>query len=213
MGKDYAVGEEIANSIIHGIGFLFSIAALALLVVFSSIHGTSWHILTCTIYGITLVLLYGSSTLYHSLTGRRSKKVFQVLDHASIYLLIAGTYTPVVLVFLRDGWGWPIFGFVWTLAIGGIVFKSIWIDRMKVLSVIVYGVMGWCILIAIRDLLDKVPAEALIMILAGGIAYTAGIPLYAMKDNEYLHTGWHVMVLGGSIFQFMGILLWVVPIL
>jgi hemolysin III len=151
--------------------------------------------------------------MYHSLTNRTAKKVFKVFDHSTIYLLIAGSYTPITLVYLRDSWGYPIFFFVWGATIMGIVLKSIWIDRFKVLSLVLYALMGWCIIIAIPTVLDKVPLEALVLILEGGIAYTVGIPFYIAKDRPYFHAIWHVLVLGGTMFQFFGILLFIIPVL
>jgi hemolysin III len=209
----YTGGEEIANSITHGIGWIFGIVALVLLVVFSVIYGNAWHIVSTSIYGTTIILLYASSTMYHSLTNRKAKKVFKVLDHSTIYLLIAGSYTPITLVYLRDGWGWPIFFFVWGATILGIALKIIWIDRFKVLSLVLYALMGWCIIFAIPTVIDKVPLEALVLILEGGIAYTVGIPFYIAKKRPYFHTIWHVFVLGGTAFQFFGIFLFIIPIL
>ena len=211
--REYTKGEEIASSVVHGIGWVLSIAMLVLLVVFSAIFGDAWHIVSCSIYGATIVLMYASSTMYHSLTNKKAKYVFKVLDHSSIYFLIAGTYTPITLTVLRGVWGWVLFGFVWSLVAFGTVFKAVMVERFKVLSVIIYGVMGWSIVLFLPVVLEKVPFGALGLILAGGICYTAGIPFYAMHTREYMHSIWHVFVLGGTVFQFIGILLFVIPVL
>lgn len=211
--RKYGVGEEIANSVIHGIGWVMGIACLSLLVVFASLYGNAWHIVSCSIYGATIILLYASSTLYHSIANRTAKRVFKVLDHSSIYFLIAGSYTPITLVFLRDGWGWPLFGFVWLCVIVGTVTKTIWVDRFKALSLVLYVAMGWCILIALPWVITKVPLGALILIAEGGIAYTLGVPFYAMHDREYFHSIWHVFVLGGTVLQFFGIFFFVIPLM
>ena len=155
--KEQSLGEEIANSITHGIGAALSLAALVLLVVFASIYGDTWRVVSFSIYGTTLFFLYLASTLYHSFTNRRVKRFFRILDHSSIYLLIAGTYTPVTLVPMRGPWGWTIFGLIWAMAIGGIIVKIFMIGKYKFLSVLVYVAMGWLILIAIKPILQMVP--------------------------------------------------------
>lgn len=210
--REYGTGEEIASAIVHGTGWLLGIAMLVLLVVFSSIRGDVWHIVSCSIYGTTIVLMYASSTMYHSLTDPKAKYVFKVLDHSSIYLLIAGTYTPICLTLLRGFWGWAIFAIVWGLVIFGTVFKSIWVTRYQAVSVAIYALMGWCVVFFLPVVIDKVPLGALVMILEGGLCYTLGIPFYANHKKEYMHTVWHVFVLGGTLFQFFGILLFVIPL-
>jgi hemolysin III len=204
-------GEEIANSITHGAGALLSIAGLVAMVVQSAIRGTAWHIVACSLYGTTLVLLYLASTLYHALPRGRAKRVFQILDHSAIYLLIAGTYTPFTLVTLRGGWGWALFGFVWGLAVLGIVFKSLFIGRLAVLSTVVYILMGWCALIAIRPLLQALPWNAFLWLLAGGLAYTLGVVFFAGK-YRYAHAIWHLFVLAGSACHFVAVWEYVLPV-
>ncbi len=205
--REQSLGEEIANSITHGIGALLSIAALVLLVVFASKYGDPWRIVSFSIYGSTLIILYLSSTLYHSLTNVRAKRFFKILDHSSIYLLIAGTYTPITLVSMRSPWGWTIFGLIWSMAIGGIIAKIFLIDRYKVVSALLYVAMGWLVVIAYKPMLQMVPQGLIVWLLIGGICYTFGLIFYAIKKVPYFHFIWHLFVLAGSITHFFGILL------
>ena len=212
--KIYSLGEEIANAVTHGIGALFAIVALVIMIIISALYGNVWQIVSVSIYGGTLVLLYTMSTLYHALTNETAKKVFKVLDHSSIYLLIAGTYTPFTLVILRtEGCiGWTIFGLIWGLAVLGIVFSSIFINRFKVFSLIAYILMGWVIVFAMPTLIDVMTLgnklNGLYLLLAGGICYTAGAVFYAIK-KKYFHSIWHMFVLAGSVFHFIAVLLYV----
>jgi len=199
-------GEEIANSITHGIGALLGISALVLLVVSASRYGDAWSIVSCSIYGSTLIFLYTASTLYHSFTGKRVKRIFRFFDHASIYLLIAGTYTPVLLVSLRGPWGWSLFGIVWAMAVGGIIAKITVTGTWDFLSTLVYIAMGWIIIIAIKPLLSAAPAGFVVWLCIGGISYTAGTVFYLWEGIPYNHAIWHLFVLGGSIAHFFGIL-------
>jgi len=208
--REQSLGEEIANSVTHGIGAALSVAALVLLVVFASLYGDVWRIVSFSIYGATLFILYLSSTLYHSFTNHKVKNFFNILDHSSIYLLIAGTYTPITLVPLRGPWGWTLFGLIWAMAIGGIITKIFIIGRYKMLSVAFYVVMGWLALIAIKPMLEMVPRGLLIWLLIGGICYTFGVIFYARKKVPYFHFIWHLFVLGGSISHFFGILFYLV---
>ena len=204
------LGEEIANSVTHGIGAVLSLAGLIVLVVIAATGGTAWHIVACVVYGVCLLWLYLCSTLYHALPGVRTKRVFRILDHSAIYLLIAGTYTPFTLVNLRGVWGWSLFGVVWTLAICGIVFKSLYTGRLEMLSNAVYLGMGWLAVVAIRPLLDVLPWEGFLWLLAGGLAYTAGLIFYASK-KRYAHAVWHMFVLAGSVFHFCAVYRYVLP--
>ncbi len=204
------IGEEIANSVTHGIAAVFSVAALAILVVFAAVRGTAWHIVSCAIFGVTLILLYLASTLYHALPVGRAKEVCRILDHASIYLLIAGTYTPFTLVTLRGPWGWSIFGVVWGLAVAGIVFQSLLIGRLPVLSTSVYVLMGWVVVIALRPLIHALPWGGLLWMLAGGLCYTAGVYFYASR-SKFAHAVWHLFVIAGSLCHFFAVLLYVIP--
>lgn len=205
--RQQSLGEEIANSITHGLGAALSIAALVLLVVFASKYGDTWRVVSFSIYGSTLFLLYLASTLYHSFTNKRVKHFFNILDHSSIYLLIAGTYTPVTLVSMRGPWGWTIFGLVWAMAIGGIIAKIFLIGKYKIISVFLYVAMGWLILIAFKPMLQMVPKGLIIWLFIGGVCYTFGLIFYAWKKVPYFHLIWHLFVLGGSISHFWGMLL------
>jgi hemolysin III len=207
----YSTGEEIANSIIHGLGIVLAIAGLGLLTAFASLRGDAWHIVSCSIFGATLIILYTTSTLYHAIPNPRAKAVLRVLDHSAIFLLIAGTYTPFSLVSLRGPWGWSIFGVVWGVAVLGIIFKVTMLRRWAVISVVLYLLMGWVIIIAARPLMSAVAPGGLALLLAGGLAYTAGIIFYAWRKLPYHHAVWHAFVLAGSICHFFAVLLFVVP--
>ncbi len=206
----YSRGHDLANSIIHGVGTVLAVAGLVLLVVFASLRATAWHIVSCSIYGTTLVLLYTSSTLYHSFRSPRVKKVLRSIDHASIYLLIAGSYTPFTLVTLRGAWGWSLFGVVWALALAGIALKVFFTGRFRLVSTLVYAGMGWMVVVAIRPLLQHMPAGGIAWLLAGGLAYTLGIVFYVWKRLPYHHAIWHLFVLAGSLFQYFAIMFYVV---
>ena len=200
-------GERF-NSISHLCGAILALTGLVVLVVFASLQGDPWKIVSFSIYGASLVLLYLASTLYHSLRGR-AKVIFQLLDHQAIYLLIAGTYTPFALVTLRGGWGWSLFGVVWGLAVLGVVIDSLPATRKsrRIIPLALYLVMGWLCLAALGPLLDKLPAAGFALLLSGGIAYTAGIGFYLFDGHiRYFHGIWHLFVLGGSICHFFAIL-------
>jgi hemolysin III len=202
---------EFLNSLTHGLGVALGIASLVLMVVFASLHGTARHIVGAAIFGSMLVVLYTMSTLYHAFRGPRVKFVFRILDHNSIYLLIAGTYTPFCLGALRGGWGWSIFGVIWGLAVTGIVFESIFIGRMKYLTLGVYLAMGWLIVIAARPLAHALSPGGLAWLLAGGFFYSAGVAFYVWKSFKYHHAVWHLFVLGGSLCHVASVLLYVIP--
>ena len=204
--------EELANSITHGLGAALSIAGLVILVVLSSIQGDAWRIVSFSIYGTCLVLLYTASTLYHSFQSVRVKHVFKIMDHSAIYLLIAGTYTPFTLVLLRGIWGWSLFGIIWGLTITGILFKIFFVNRFSVLSTIIYLLMGWLIIIAFQPMITHVPSGALYWLLAGGIAYSAGTIFYAWEKLPFHHAIWHLFVLAGSLCHFFAVLFYVLPL-
>jgi hemolysin III len=214
--KDYSLprqtlGEEIANSITHGIGAALATAALVILVVFAAIHGNAWQVVSFSIYGSSLIIMYTSSTLYHAFTNPKVKNYFRVMDHSSIFLLIAGTYTPITLIALRGtGWGWTIFGIIWGLAILGIIFKLVFWGKLKKLSVVFYILMGWLVVIAIKPMITNLAPGLLIWIAIGGLSYTLGIIFYAWTKLPYSHSVWHLFVLGGSISHFLGILFYLV---
>lgn len=201
-------GERF-NSISHMVGSIFALAGLVFLVVMSSLQGDPWKIVSLSIYGATLLILYTSSTLYHSFTGRL-KKLFQQFDHISIYLLIAGTYTPLTLVTLRGGWGWSLFGVVWGLAIVGIVFELAFTKRKQGLAIAIYILMGWLVLIALVPLLQLFPPIAMAGLVLGGLFYTGGIFFYALDGRvKHFHGIWHLFVLAGSIFHFLTVVFFV----
>ena len=212
----YSKGEEIFNSVTHGIGTIFAIVALTLLVVFAAIYGNAWQVVSVAIYGATLVILYTMSTLYHALTNEKAKKVFQIFDHSSIYLLIAGTYTPFCLVILRqDSYkGWLIFGIIWAMAIFGIVMSSIFPKKFKILKTLSYVIMGWAIAFAIPDMIKILQSinaiNCLYFLVGGGIFYTLGIIFYAIKKVPYFHSIWHIFVLLGSVCHFIAIFAYVI---
>ena len=203
--------EELANSITHGVGLALSLVGLAVLLVFSILHGTGWHIAGCTIFGLSLVALYTASTLYHSLHSSRFTQTFKILDHAAIYLLIAGTYTPFTLVNLRGFWGWTLLSLVWALALLGIIFKVFFVNRFVVASTLAYIMMGWSCLLVIKPLLTLIPSGGLILLAAGGVAYTVGTIFFAWKRVPYNHAIWHLFVLAGSICHYFAVILYVLP--
>ncbi len=207
------VREEIANSVTHGLGLLASLVGAFVLVSLSLERGETWHVVSAVVYGATLVALYAASTLYHAFKGTRARGVLRVLDHCAIYLLIAGTYTPVTLVVLRGGWGWTLFGLAWGLAAVGIVFKVLATGRFAVLSTVAYVLMGWLCIVAAKPMFVLLSPGALILLGAGGLLYTAGIVFYNSKRVPYSHAVWHLFVVAGSVCHYLAIALYVlVPI-
>lgn len=200
--KMYTLGEEIANAIIHGIGTLLSIAACVLLIVVAAKSGSAMKVVCASIYGASLIILFLMSTLYHALTPEKAKKVFRKFDHATIFLLIAGSYTPIVLVSLGGALGWVMFGIIWAIAVLGIVLNSINIEKFKVFSMIAYIVMGWCVVFVAKPTIQSLAPNGLLLLFLGGLAYTLGIIFYKMKNIKYMHTIWHVFVLAGAILQY-----------
>lgn len=199
-------GEEIANSVSHGVGLVAALAAAPFLVVHAVRRGGTGAIVGASVFAATVVLLYLASTLYHALPRNRAKRVFQVIDHGAIFLLIAGTYTPFTLGVLRGAWGWTLFGLVWGLAAVGVVLKAVGRLRHRTLSTLLYLGMGWLILIAIRPLWLGVPLSGLLWLLLGGIAYTAGLAFFAAKGVRYSHFVWHLFVLAGTACHFFAVL-------
>jgi len=198
-------GEEIANSISHGLGFVLALVAAPVLVVAATRRGTTSDLVAVSVFAAAMALMYLSSTIYHALPHGRAKEAFHVLDHAAIYLLIAGTYTPFTLGVLQGGWGWTLFGLVWGLAAIGVVTKMFAGIRWHGLSTIVYVVMGWLVLIAAKPLWDSLPTAGLLWLLAGGIAYTGGVFFYVRKDLRYGHLVWHLFVLAGTVCHFVAV--------
>ena len=203
--------EETINALTHGLGALLSLGGLVVLVLMASRHGDAWHIVSCSIYGATLVLLFASSTLYHGCRGERAKHICRIVDHSSIYLLIAGTYTPFVLVNLRGSWGWSLFGVIWGLAAAGIVFQIFFVHRFRLAQTLIYLAMGWLVVVAFKPLLARVPKPGLLWLLFGGLCYTVGAVFYLWKKLPYHHAVWHLFVLGGSICHYFAILFYVLP--
>jgi len=207
----YTSGEEIANSLTHGIGAGLSIIAMAVLVILSIQAGDPWQMVSFGIYGLCLVLLYLSSTLYHALRSLRAKQVFRIFDHIAIYLLIAGTYTPVALVSLRSGWGWTLFCVIWACAIAGIVLEVFFPGRLGWLKMTTYIGMGWVAVIAIKPLIEALPIGAIIWFLVGGLFYTFGVTFYLWRKLPYNHAIWHLFVLSGSICHFCAFIFYIIP--
>lgn len=208
----YSTAEEIANSITHGVGLLLAIAGLATLVAFAVLRGTAWHIVGCSIFGATLVLSYLTSTLYHSIPTARAKSILRIFDHCAIFLLIAGTYTPLMLVNLRGPWGWSILGVVWGIAALGIIFKVTMLRKWTVVSVVLYVAMGWVVVVATKPLLSAVAPGGLLLLLLGGLAYTGGVIFYGLRRMPYHHAVWHLFVLAGSVLHFFAVLFYVIPL-
>lgn len=205
----FHLGEEIANAVTHGLGLLLSIAGVVALVWLAIVRGTAWHVVSCAIYGSTLVLLYLSSTLYHALSATRAKKLFRILDHSAIFLLIAGTYTPFLLVSLRTPFGYALLAVVWVLSIGGVVLKSIKVDGYAVISTGAYVLLGWISIFAVRPLAMSLTWAAMGWLVAGGLFYTLGVIFFAW-NRRYAHAVWHVFVLGGSVCHYIAVLVYVV---
>ncbi len=210
--KMYTLSEELISAISHGIGTLLSITGLVIAIIVSALHGNAYCVVSSCIFGTSLIMLYSMSTLYHSITNEKAKKVFRVLDHCSIFLLIAGTYTPFTLVSLNGQIGWTLFGVIWALAIFSTIFNSISLEKFKKINIACCLIMGWIIVFAIKPLLAVVPVNGIILLVAGGVTYSVGAILYAMKKYKYMHSIWHLFVLAASILHYFAILLYVLPI-
>lgn len=208
----YDPKEEKFNVISHGIGLILSIAALVILVVYASLYGSVWHIVSFSIYGASLIVLYLASTLYHNTQTPKLRHRLNIFDHASIYVLIAGTYTPFTLVVLNGWVGWTIFGISWGLALTGVILKLFFIGKYDKISTAAYVLMGWLIVFAIKPLIHNLPIEGLLWLLAGGIFYTVGAVLYSIKRIKYNHAIFHIFVLLGSFSHFIAVFFYVLPI-
>lgn len=208
----YSLGEEIAHGLTHGVGIVLAIAGLCVLVTFSALYGSAVHVVASSIFGASMIVLYTASTLYHSLPMPETKRIMRVVDHASIYLLIAGTYTPFTLVTLEGAWGWSLFGVVWGLAIAGIIFKLFFTGRFDRLSVAIYVAMGWCGLVAIKPMMAALPTLGLWLLVAGGLAYTGGVIFYLLERRmRYHHAIWHLFVMAGTTLHYFVVLFFVIP--
>ncbi|MDE1893328.1 MAG: hemolysin III family protein [Pseudomonadota bacterium] len=207
----YSFGDELASSVIHGIGIALSIAGLAVLVAFAALHGNALTVVACAVFGTSLVLLYTASTLYHSVSLAAAKPALRTLDHIAIYVLIAGTYTPFTLIALPGAWGWSLFTAVWALALAGSALELGLLRRYHKLSVLLYVGMGWIGMIAFGPLSRHLQAGGIALLIGGGLAYTLGVPFYLWRKLPYHHTLWHVFVLAGSVLHFLAVLLYVIP--
>lgn len=203
--RQLSTAEEIVNSITHGIGALLSIVALVVLIIIAGKSGDIWHLVSFSIYGSTLVLLYLSSTLYHSFSNPKIKELFARFDHISIFLLIAGTYTPILLISIRGIWGWSLFGIIWGMAITGAIIRSIYLHRFRKLMVAIYLIMGWMAVLAAKQIYLHLPSTSLAFLILGGLAYSGGVIFYMWRKLPYSHGIWHLFVLTGSILHFYAI--------
>lgn len=207
--KRYSIGEEIFNSVTHGVGAGLAVAATVLLIVravlYAPADGRGFYVTSFAIFGASLVVLYLMSTLYHALTPYGAKKIFAIFDHSSIYLLIAGTYTPFCLTTLRGSVGWVLFGIIWGLAVVGMTFYAVFGSRMRILSAITYVLMGWLVVFAFKPMVQNLNPLSLKLVLAGGVAYTVGCIFYALKKIKWMHCIWHIFVMFGSVFHFFAV--------
>jgi hemolysin III len=202
---------ELLNSLTHGLGWILAIAALVVMVVFAALNGSARHVVGMTLFGACMVILYAMSTLYHAFRGPRVKRVFRILDHSAIYLLIAGTYTPFCLTVLRGPWGWTLFGIVWGLAVAGIVFKSVFGPRWEILSTLTYLAMGWLALVAVLPLWRALPGWGLAGLFAGGLFYSLGTVFYAWERLQFSHAIWHLFVIAGSACHVATVMIFLIP--
>ncbi|MCG6141586.1 PAQR family membrane homeostasis protein TrhA [Leptospira mtsangambouensis] len=210
---EYSIGHEIANAVTHGIGGGLSIAGLSILLTMAVLYGDVWHIVSSAIYGATLILLYLASTLYHGIYHTATKRIFKVIDHASIYLLIAGTYTPFTLVSLREHseWGWTLFLVVWILAFAGVLLLLLFPGKYSGARVVVYILMGWLAIFVVKDIRTAIGIGGISWLVAGGLSYTVGVIFYLWDSLPFNHAIWHLFVLSGSLCHFFAILFYVLP--
>ncbi|GGE59241.1 PAQR family membrane homeostasis protein TrhA [Priestia taiwanensis] len=206
----YPLKEEIANAITHGVGALLSIPALIMLIGRATSQGDSLALMSSIIFGTSMFILYLCSTLMHSIHHHKVRKLFKILDHAAIYILIAGTYTPFLLLTIKGTLGWVLFAIIWTIAIGGVVFKSLFIGRFNVISTIAYVIMGWLIVVAIKPLYDGLELAGFWLLVGGGVLYTVGAIFYLWEKLPFNHAIWHVFVLSGSACMFLCVWLFVI---
>src|SRR6185312_2603333 len=208
----YRRGDEFASSLLHGLGIVLSIGGLAVLVTFAALRGDARAVTASAVYGVTLILLYTASTLYHAIPNVTAKPLLRTLDHIAIYLLIAGTYTPFTLLALPGVWGWSLFAAVWTLALVGSVLELGWFRRWRKLAVLLYVGMGWIGMLAFKPLAAHLQAGGMALLIGGGVAYTLGVPFYLWRKLPYQHTLWHAFVLAGSVLHYFAVLLYVLPV-
>ncbi|TGL45659.1 PAQR family membrane homeostasis protein TrhA [Leptospira perdikensis] len=210
---EYSIGHEIANAVTHGIGGGLSIAGLSLLLTMAVLYGNIWHVVSSAIYGATLIILYLASTLYHGIYHTATKRIFKVIDHASIYLLIAGTYTPFTLVSLREHseWGWTLFLVIWVLAFTGVLLLLLFPGKYSGARVVVYILMGWLAIFVVKDIRTAIGMGGISWLVAGGLSYTVGVIFYLWDRLPFNHAIWHLFVLSGSLCHFFAILFYVLP--
>ncbi len=211
VARFLSIPDEVANALTHALGVALALSGMAVLVTLASLHHSARQIISYSIYGVSRVLLYAISTAYHGVRVPRAKRVLRILDHAAIYLLIAGTYTPFALISLRGAWGWSMLGIIWALAATGVVFKVFFIGRFPRVSVVVYLAMGWLALVAVRQLFAHLPAVGLVLLFAGGLCYTFGVLFFAFDYKRLHHAIWHVFVLAGSICHFFAVVTSTLP--
>jgi len=207
----YSEKEELANRLTHGFGGILSLAGLVFLLVAAGRTGDPWRIVSVAIYGTGMITFYVVSTLYHSVKTPSVRYLFRILDHASIFLMIAGTYTPFTLVSLRGPWGWSLFGTVWGLAVAGMIFKVFMTHRLRIVAPLFYVALGWLVVIALKPLLASVPGPGVWWLIAGGVAYTVGVLFYALDRIPFNHAIWHLFVLAGSLCHYIAVLRYVIP--
>lgn len=207
----YSLAEEIVNSITHGIGAGLSVAGLVLILFAAVTHGGTATLLSALVFGVTMVLLYSSSMLYHAILRPRAKRIFHIIDHSSIYLLIAGTYTPFALLVLHRWQGWSLLAIVWTIAGVGIVAESRTVDKPKIISAVIYLAMGWLVVIVLKPLAASLPTQGLLWLAAGGFFYTAGVAFYIEKRIPFMHAVWHLFVLSGTTCHYFAVWRYVIP--
>jgi len=208
--KGFTRKEELWNSISHGAGAAFAVAALVLISVYAAGTGDQWKIVGGVIFGVSLVVLFLASTLYHGFKEGKAKDVFEIIDHSAIFILIAGTYTPFTLVNLRGPVGWTIFGIIWTLTLAGIVYKIFFVRKFVIFSTLLYIFMGWLIVFAIGPLSQTLSSGGLFWLVMGGVLYTLGTPFYIIRRIPYNHAIWHFFVLGGSVCHFITVFFYVI---
>ncbi|MCL2826892.1 MAG: hemolysin III family protein [Eggerthellaceae bacterium] len=206
---EYRTGEEVANAVSHGVGALAAIAALVILVFAALAHSSGIYLFTALVYGVTMLLEYTMSTLYHALTAEKAKRVFKVLDHSFIYLFIAGTYTPFCLITLADSGGLWLGAAVWALALAGVACEAFWTFRPRWIAAALYLLLGWCVVWFVPTLVSQLPTEALVLLVVGGALYTVGCVFYVLKKVPYMHSVFHIFVLAGSVCHFFSVVLYV----
>ncbi|WP_226643396.1 PAQR family membrane homeostasis protein TrhA [Microbulbifer variabilis] len=211
VASRYSFAEEIANSVTHGVGAVLAIAGLGVLIGFAALRGDAWHIVSSSVYASTLILCFLASTLYHAVSHIGAKSILRTLDHTSIFLLIAGTYTPFTLVTLRGPWGWWLFGIIWGLALLGLIIQFTPLKKIRALSITLSALMGWVVIAAIKPLANSLETGGLWLLVLGGLCYTGGIAFYLWRSLRFHHAIWHLFVLAGGILHFFAVLFYVIP--